>query len=104
MGRRPQHRQSRPPTAAIESDSPPKGGRRSFPAAPPPGVPSAGAPPVASATRVAMATTREKTNAGRRVLVLHGPNLNLLGTREPDVYGRTTLADINKRLQILAAE
>ncbi len=34
-----------------------------------------------------------------RVLVIHGPNLNLLGTREPEVYGDTTLADINAGLK-----
>jgi 3-dehydroquinate dehydratase II len=38
------------------------------------------------------------------ILVLHGPNLNLLGEREPDIYGSTTLADINARLQGLARD
>lgn len=39
----------------------------------------------------------------RKVLVLHGPNLNLLGTREPQTYGHTTLADINEALAKRAA-
>ncbi len=38
------------------------------------------------------------------ILVLHGPNLNLLGEREPEIYGDTTLAAINSRLEELARD
>jgi len=39
-----------------------------------------------------------------KICVIHGPNLNLLGQREPDIYGAETLEDMNARLQALAAE
>jgi len=39
-----------------------------------------------------------------QIQVIHGPNLNLLGTREPGVYGRTTLEEINAALALVAKE
>ena len=38
------------------------------------------------------------------IAVLNGPNLNLLGTREPELYGRETLADVERRLRVVAAD
>ena len=57
-------------------------------------------------TRSQKAKASAKTSASGeqlpvRILVLHGPNLNLLGSREPAVYGTTTLADIHARLEAL---
>ena len=39
-----------------------------------------------------------------KILVVHGPNLNLFGRREPHIYGTMTLAEINEKLQVLARE
>jgi len=59
---------------------------------------------------MATKTSREDTSGGGgsnrvgAVLVVHGPNLNLLGTREPEIYGRTTLAQIDQALIELGRE
>ncbi len=43
----------------------------------------------------------DSKNKSNKVLVIHGPNLNMLGTREPEVYGHTRLVDIDNELKIL---
>ena len=49
--------------------------------------------------------TESKANEQKgRILVLHGPNLNNLGKRDPGIYGRTALAEINERLRTRGAE
>jgi len=43
-------------------------------------------------------------DAPEKILILHGPNLNLFGRREPHIYGSTTLEQINERIRALAAK
>jgi 3-dehydroquinate dehydratase-2 len=62
------------------------------------------APPVARAGRRDGKRAPLRTAKPFSVLVLSGPNLQLLGTREPEIYGTDTLADIHARLAALASE
>jgi len=57
-------------------------------------------------TKTASASRRDNDAPIRTVkaLVIHGPNLNLLGTREPEIYGSTTLKDIDRELVRLGGE
>jgi 3-dehydroquinate dehydratase II len=60
-----------------------------------------GMPPLTSDVQSNM---QNNQNARLKILVVHGPNLNLLGRREPNIYGVTTLPQINEQLQKLAGE
>lgn len=60
-----------------------------------------GTPPLTSDVQ---SNTQNSQPARLKILVVHGPNLNLLGRREPNIYGVTTLPQINEQLQKLAAE
>jgi len=51
-----------------------------------------------------MKTKNNRTEQPLRILAIHGPNLGLLGKREPEIYGRTTLQEIDDALNALAKE
>lgn len=51
-----------------------------------------------------MADGRVRSNGNMKILVIHGPNLNLLGTREQGVYGEVSLEELNGRIRSLCSE
>src|SRR5689334_15902960 len=76
-------------------------------------VPRGGAPPAGKSAGTQSAGKDKDKGKGKprasrgsppSVLVLSGPNLQLLGTREPEIYGKETLAEIHARLGALASE
>jgi shikimate kinase/3-dehydroquinate synthase len=66
--------------------------------------PDAALEALASASAEGSQPTADDKPPPLRIMVLHGPNLNLMGTREPDVYGTTTLAEIDAALKRRAGE
>jgi 3-dehydroquinate dehydratase-2 len=60
--------------------------------------------PAAAGKRAAAAPRTKPTKKQLRILVLSGPNLQLLGTREPAIYGKETLDDVHRRVETRGAE